>query len=87
MAFIPKKQKLTACNTTHFLKCSHINGKSRVDYLMRCHVLKTMLDGRKKVLVFGDRFWRLDQPPKTEIKSRERYVESYRVIAKSEVRD
>lgn len=76
------RQNLTACNATHFLKYSHINGRSRVDYLMHCHVLKIMADGRKKVLVFGDRFWKLDQLPEKEIKSRVRYVESYRVIAK-----
>ena len=43
---------------------------------MRCHVLKTLPDGRKKVLVFGDRNWNHSKD-----KSRVRYVEAWRVAA------
>lgn len=73
-----KKDKQTYDNAQHLLKCVHFYGRGRYDYLMPCHVLKTMPNQRLKVRVFGNRFFKDDT-------SRVRYVESYRVIAKSEV--
>lgn len=73
-----KKEKQTYDNAQHLLKCVHFYGRGRYDYLMPCHVLKTMPNQRLKVRVFGNRFFKDDT-------SRVRYVESYRVIAKSEV--
>ncbi|XAI95231.1 hypothetical protein [Leptolyngbya phage Lbo-JY16] len=40
-------------NATHKLWCRHCIGQSCRDYAMRAHILKTMPDGRKKVLAFG----------------------------------
>lgn len=66
---------LTHGNATHGLRCVHAIGKSRSSYLMRCHILKDMGDGRVKVKVFGDRNWK-----NSEHISRIRYVEAGRVI-------
>lgn len=40
-------------NATHKLWCRHCIGQSCRDYSLRAHILKTMPDGRKKVLAFG----------------------------------
>jgi len=58
----------------YLLKCAHQVGRSRHEYLMECDVLKRMPDGRLKIRVYGDRFWKRD-------KQRIRYVESVRVIS------
>jgi len=61
-------------NATHLLECAHAIGLNRYEYEMRCHVLKTMPDGRVKVLVFGDMYWKRGTD-----KSRIRYVFKHRV--------
>ncbi|MBI6883120.1 hypothetical protein [Pseudomonas putida] len=63
----------TSANATHHLSCRHVCRWSK-NYVMRCHILKTMPDGRLKVLVFGDRNWK-----EREHISRVRYVEASRV--------
>ncbi|RMR11244.1 hypothetical protein ALP90_200168 [Pseudomonas amygdali pv. ulmi] len=63
----------TAENATHQLICQHVCRWTK-NYVMPCHVLKTMPDGRLKVLVFGDRNWK-----GREHISRIRYVEAYKV--------
>ncbi|BEI26613.1 hypothetical protein KKIDH5335_49450 (plasmid) [Vibrio fluvialis] len=68
-------QELTADNATHLLWCRHAVGQNGKDYQMRCHVLKTMPDGRLKLRVYGDRYWK-----NTEHVVRTRYVNSDRVI-------
>ncbi|MEF2048320.1 hypothetical protein V3399_30775 [Pseudomonas aeruginosa] len=65
--------KLTAANATHRLICHHVCRWTKI-YAMPCHVLKAMPDGRLKVLVFGDRYWK-----EREQASRIRYVEACRV--------
>lgn len=62
-------------NATHLLFCSHAVGKNGKRYYMRCHVLKIMPDGRLKVQVYGDRYWK-----NTGHVIRTRYVDSGRVI-------
>lgn len=70
-----KEVELTHANATHNLRCSHsIGSKSHKAYMMRCHVLKEMPNGRLKILVFGNRNWK-DQ----EHVCRVRYVDAYRV--------
>ena len=61
---------------THCLSCVHAIGKSRYYYYMPCIILKYMkdthtneYDGRVKIRVFGDRYWKRGQD-----KSRIRYV-------------
>jgi len=67
---------LTAANATHHLMCAHAIGpKYRMEYIMRCHILKDMGDGRVKVLVFGERNWK-----HKEHISRIRYVLKERII-------
>lgn len=66
-------RELTAQNATHDLSCTHCCRWEK-HYKMPCHVLKTMPDGRLKVLVFGDRHW-----GGREHLSRVRYVEAHRV--------
>ena len=61
-------------NCTHKLECSHVIGKNRYTYYMDCIPLKTMSDGRVKVLVFGDRYWKGH-----EDKKRIRYVKANRL--------
>lgn len=47
---------MTADNATHWLYCLHsLNSRSKIHYRMPSHILKTMPDGRLKVLVFGER--------------------------------
>lgn len=57
------------------LICRHVIGRNATDYLMDCEVIKKMPDGRLKVRVFGERFWR-DRKDRVRI----RYVDSSRVI-------
>jgi len=59
---------------THFLSCVHAIGKNRYYYFMPCDILKCMKDGRVKIRVFGDRYWKRDRE-----KSRIRYVERNRI--------
>jgi hypothetical protein len=61
-------------NATHLLRCAHAIGISRFDYTMRCHILKNMKDGRVKILVFGNRYWK----GRSHI-NRVRYVPKHRV--------
>ena len=62
-------------NATHKLMCRHVIGPNGRTYYMRCHVLKTMSDGRLKLLVHGDRYWR----ERRDV-MRVRYVEPHRVF-------
>lgn len=64
----------SADNATHTLQCRHCIGRACKDYRMKCHIVKTLPDGRIKVLVFGDRNWNHSKD-----KSRVRYVEAWRV--------
>lgn len=64
---------LTAANATHHLECRHCCRWTKV-YRMKCHVIKTMPDGRLKVLVFGERNWK-----DRDHVQRVRYVEADRV--------
>lgn len=64
----------TYLNATHVLHCRHVQGKNSLDYGMRCHVIKSMPDGRLKIQVFGDRYWK-----DKEHVSRIRYVNPHRV--------
>lgn len=69
-------QDLSASNATHLLQCRHSFGRGNTYYKMRCHVLKTMPDGRLKVRVYGNRYWK-----DTDHIVNVRYVESSRVTA------
>lgn len=60
----------------HYLKCVHqLNHQSEICYQMFCNVLKTMPDGRLKIEVFGERYWKDARINKSRI----RYVDSWRV--------
>ncbi|OEE38338.1 hypothetical protein A1QO_02765 [Vibrio genomosp. F10 str. ZF-129] len=65
---------MTYKTATHVLDCRHAIGAGGKDYQMRCHVLKTMEDGRLKVQVYGERYWK-----NTEHVVKVRYVEANRV--------
>ncbi|HAT2580406.1 TPA: hypothetical protein I8273_004382 [Aeromonas hydrophila] len=67
--------ELTADNATHYLRCRHVLGHGVTNYRMRCHVIKTMPDGRLKVQVYGERYWNDERRKKSKI----RYVEAARV--------
>lgn len=60
-------------NATHKLWCKHCVGKSCYDYAMRAHILKTMPDGRKKVLAFGGMWKNMEKV------QRVRYVEAHKL--------
>lgn len=66
--------ELTHENATHLLQCEHVIGRNRRVYYMRCHVLKTMPDGRLKLQAYGDRYWK----GKEHLK-KTRYVQPWRV--------
>ena len=68
---------LSAENATHLLRCRHVIGHGVREYNMRCHILKSMGNGRIKVLVFGERNWENKEHVKHT-----RYVEGYRVISR-----
>lgn len=61
-------------NATHLLSCRHAVGANGRDYLMHCDVLKEMADGRLKIKVYGERYWK-DRRDKVSV----RYVESSRI--------
>lgn len=67
-------EKLSAETATHLLSCRHAFGKNGKTYDMKCHILKSMPDGRLKVQVYGERYW-----ANTQHVVRIRYVEPYRV--------
>ncbi|CAK3961886.1 DUF3319 domain-containing protein [Vibrio crassostreae] len=67
-------QQLNASNATHLLQCRHALGDNGKFYKKRCHILKKMPDGRLKLQVYGDRYWK-----DTDHIVRIRYVESSRV--------
>lgn len=69
---------MTNDDATHLLECRHCIGQSCRTYLLRCHVLKPMHDGRLKVLVFGN-MWK-----RNESLSRVRYVEAWKVRARNQ---
>ena len=68
---------LSAVNATHRLYCRHAIGQHGRSYHMKCHVLKTMPDGRLKIQVYGDRYWK-DRMHVVRV----RYVQSDRVSIK-----
>ena len=59
---------------THKLLCRHVIGRNSISYHMKCIPLGKMADGRMKVLVFGDRYWK----GRDEIQ-KVRYVDAHRV--------
>jgi hypothetical protein len=69
-----KLNDLLSTDATHLLECRHCIGKNCKDYYMLCKPLKTMPDGRLKLVVFGERHWK----NKEHIKSI-RYVAAHRV--------
>lgn len=64
-------------NAAYLLENRHCIGQSCRTYLLRCHVLKTMPDGRLEVEVFGN-MWKGN-----EAIHRTRYVEAYKVQLRS----
>lgn len=65
-----------------WLRCSHCVGVNCKEYLMKCDVLKAMPDGRVKIKVYGDRYWKPVEGG--EVKTSIRYVDSYRIYKKTE---
>ena len=61
-------------DATHYLECRHCIGNSCKIYYMDCVILNEMKDGRLKVLVFGDRYWK-----DTKHIQKIRYVEAWKV--------
>ncbi len=70
--------ELNRDNATHLLACAHAIGAARKVYLMPCHVLKVMPDGRLKLQVYGERHWNDERRDKVTV----RYVEASRVRLK-----
>lgn len=58
--------------STHWLSCTHVFCRARVDYSMPCDVLKDMSGGRVKIRVYGERW-------KGGSRERIRYVPRWRV--------
>ncbi|RMP33715.1 MULTISPECIES: hypothetical protein [Pseudomonas syringae group] len=75
MSIEQTQQEPTAAHAPHRLICQHVCRWTKT-YTMPCQVLKTMPDGRLKVLVFGDRYWK-----GREHVQRVRDVEAGRVVA------
>lgn len=63
-------------DSTHFLHCTHVIGRSTKHYLMRCILLGKMKSGKCKVLVFGER-----NRANAQDKRRIRYVGGWRLTA------
>lgn len=62
-------------NATHLLACVQAIGNSRKSYMMPCHIVKKMQDGRLKIRVYGERYWNDERKDKISI----RYVDANRV--------
>lgn len=61
-------------DATHRLSCRHAIGRHSYDYEMDCIVLKSMGNGKLKILVFGERYWKGGDDIK-----KIRYVDIFRV--------
>ena len=68
---------MTRKDCTQKLSCRHSIGTHGMNYNMDCIPLKKMPDGRLKILVFGERYWKGH-----DNKKRIRYVNSFRVSPK-----
>jgi hypothetical protein len=68
-------------DATHYLECRHAIGIRGFRYWMKCIPMKTMDDGRIKVMVFGSRYWKDGKD-----KKRVRYVAAERVIKIEDVK-
>lgn len=81
-----ERNQVTVKDATNYLICTHAFGKNRKNYLMLCKFLKDMPDGRKKVLVIGDRYWNTDEALANgaTVSGSVRYVKSERVIEMTE---
>lgn len=55
-------------NATHLLACVHAIGSSRKSYMMPCHILKVMPDGRLKLRVYGERHWQDERKDKVNVR-------------------
>ena len=63
--------------STHWLSCRHQIARNGYDYQMPCDIIKTMPDGRLKILVYGYRVWGGDN-------TRIRYVQPDRVSIRNQ---
>lgn len=63
---------------THWLECAHAIGLRRRVYRMHCRPLANTKLGKLKLLVFGERNWKLKDNPRIRI----RYVDPGRVTLK-----
>jgi hypothetical protein len=76
------KKYITAENSTHWLKCRHcVSARSCRDYVMHCLILSKMPNNRLKILVFGERDWKLNEFPNV---MKIRYVDANRVYPKTQ---
>jgi len=66
---------------THNLDCVHAIGRSRRYYTMPCIFLKDMGDGRAKVRVFGDMYWKRED----EV-GHVRYIQKFRLTSRKKTR-
>ena len=66
-------------DSTHKLSCKQGLCRGRIDYWMDCIVLKEMPNGRLKILVSGDRYWKYHDD-----KKQVRYVNKFRVKPNSD---
>lgn len=64
---------------TCLLRCSHNLGGTERPYNMNCDIVRPMADGRLKIKVYGERYWR-DRYDKVSY----RYVEPGRISPKKE---
>lgn len=70
-----KLEDVTAGEATHKLMCCHCIGRNTKYYHMDCIPVKAMKNGKVKIIVFGDRYWK----NKEDIK-RYRYVERNQIL-------
>lgn len=67
---------------THLLSCRQCNNgqgnQPCYEYSMPCRIIKNMGDGRVKIAVYGNRYWKKKADPKS-YKERIRYVDDFRV--------
>ena len=69
---IPKKyQQIEERDATHWILCVHCCGNRVKSYKMKCVLLSELNQGKARIIVFGDRYWK-----DTNHKKRIRYVDT-----------
>ena len=60
---------------THYIICNHCQGGNDHEYRMECLLLKITKNGKAKILLFGERYWKNREHKRTV-----KYIDRSRLI-------